>query len=207
MLFPSCRRILLFPLLSSPHGPNKVVLDPSCTWIRCTRVFSWYSNGPFNYDLVETFKTNAFNAFVLDRVIGPFGTCKGSLLVFLGWSTSGWLLGVEQSHFLKPSEMCLCIVFIASDFKALIIHKTKVCGGNHYSPTLIALWITIVIHNVLLFFLHFFFFFCTFFFTHSVLLSFPLFFPYSSFLSFLFLFCFIFPKLSLSILPFQYWAG
>jgi hypothetical protein len=42
--------------------------------------------------LVETFKTNAFNAsfnaFVLDRVIGPFGTCNGSLLVFLGWSTS-----------------------------------------------------------------------------------------------------------------------
>jgi hypothetical protein len=42
--------------------------------------------------LVETFKTNAlnasFNGFVLDRVIGPFGTCNGSLLVFLGWSTS-----------------------------------------------------------------------------------------------------------------------
>jgi len=38
--------------------------------------------------LVETFKTNAFNAsfnaFVLDQVIGPFGTCNGSLLVFLG---------------------------------------------------------------------------------------------------------------------------
>ena len=92
MMFPSCRRILLFPLLSSPHGPNKVMLDPSCTWIRCTRVFSWYSNGCFNSDLVETFKTNAFNvsfnAFVLDRVIGPFGTCNGSFLVFLGWSTS-----------------------------------------------------------------------------------------------------------------------
>ena len=91
MLFPSCRRILLFPLLSSPHGPNKVVLDPSCTWIRCTKVSSWYSNEPFNSDLVETFKTNAFNAsfnaFVLD-VIGPFGTCNGSLLVLLGWSTS-----------------------------------------------------------------------------------------------------------------------
>jgi hypothetical protein len=46
--------------------------------------------------LVETFKTNAFNAsfnaFVLDRVIGPFGTCNGSLLVFLGWSTSTCLL-------------------------------------------------------------------------------------------------------------------
>ena len=180
MLFPSCRRILLFPLLSSPHGPNKVVLDPSCTWIICTMVSSWYSNGPFNSDLVETFKTNAFNvsfnAFVLDRVIVPFGTCNGSLLMFLGWSISGWILGVEQSHFLKPSEMCLCIVFIASDFKALIIHKTKVCGGNHYSPTLIALWITIVIHNVLLFFCTFSFFFCTFFFTHSVLLSFPSFF-------------------------------
>jgi hypothetical protein len=38
--------------------------------------------------LVETFKTNAFNAFVLDGVIGPFGTCNGSFLVFLGWSTS-----------------------------------------------------------------------------------------------------------------------
>jgi len=35
MLFPSCRRILLFPLVSSPHGSNKVTLDPSCTWIRC----------------------------------------------------------------------------------------------------------------------------------------------------------------------------
>jgi hypothetical protein len=48
--------------------------------------------GPFNSDLVETFKINAlnasFNAFVLDRVIGPFGTCNGSLLVFMGWSTS-----------------------------------------------------------------------------------------------------------------------
>jgi len=33
MFFPSCSRILLFPLLSSPHGPNKIVLDPSCTWI------------------------------------------------------------------------------------------------------------------------------------------------------------------------------
>ena len=94
MLFPSCSRILLFPLLSSPHGPNKVVLDPSCTWIRYTRVSSWYSNGPFNSDLVETFKTNAFNAsfnaFVLDRVIRPFGTCNGSLLVFMGWFT--WMI-------------------------------------------------------------------------------------------------------------------
>ena len=92
MLFPSYSKILLIPLMSSPHGPNKVVLDPSCTWIRCTRVSSWYSNGPFNPDLVETFKTNAFNAsfnvFVLDQVIGPFGTCNGSLLVFLWWSTS-----------------------------------------------------------------------------------------------------------------------
>ena len=96
MLFPSCRRILLFLMLSLPHGPNKVVLDPSCTWIRCTKVSSWYSNGPFNSDLVETFKTNtfnaSFNAFILDRVIGPFGTCNGSLLVFLGWSTSATLL-------------------------------------------------------------------------------------------------------------------
>ena len=88
MLFPSCSRILLFPLLSSPHGPKKIVLGPSCTWIRCTRASSWYSNGPFNSNLVETFKTNAFNSFILDRVIGPFGTCTGSLLVFLGWSTS-----------------------------------------------------------------------------------------------------------------------
>ena len=47
--------------------------------------------------MVETFKTNAFNAsfnaFVLDRVIGPFGTCNGSLLVFLGWSTSKSVAG------------------------------------------------------------------------------------------------------------------
>ena len=52
-------------------------------------------DGPSNSDFAETFKTNAFNAsfnvFVLDRVIGPFGTCNGSLLVFLGWSASRWL--------------------------------------------------------------------------------------------------------------------
>jgi hypothetical protein len=40
------------------------------------------------WDITETFKTNAlnasFNAFDLDRVIEPFGTCNGSLLVFLG---------------------------------------------------------------------------------------------------------------------------
>ena len=51
---------------------------------------------------METFKTNAFNAsfnaFVLDRVIGPFGTCNGSLLVFLGWSAS---LKQELKHFNK----------------------------------------------------------------------------------------------------------
>jgi hypothetical protein len=92
MLFPSCCKILLFPLLSSPHGSNKVVLGRSCTWIRCTTTSFWYSNGPFNSDLVKTFKTNAFNIsfniFVLDRVIWPFGTCNRSLLVFLGWSTS-----------------------------------------------------------------------------------------------------------------------
>jgi len=86
-LFPSCSRILLFPLLSSPHGPNEVGLNPFCIWIRCTRAYPWYSNGPFKFDFVETFKTNAFNAFNLDRVIGPFGTCNGFLLVFLGWST------------------------------------------------------------------------------------------------------------------------
>jgi len=91
--------------------------------------------------------------------------------------------------------MCLCIVFIASDFKALIIHKTKVCGGNHYSPTLIALWITIVIHNVLLFFCTFSFFFALFFSLTVYYFPFLLFFPYSSFPSFLFLFCFFFPKI------------
>jgi hypothetical protein len=109
MLFPSCSRILLFSWLSSPHGPNKVVLGPSCTWIRCIMTSFWYSNGPFNSDLVETFKTNAFNvsfnAFVLDLyngqwtfkwVIVPFETCNGSLLMFLGCSTSrftlvGWI--------------------------------------------------------------------------------------------------------------------
>ena len=94
MLFPSYSTILLFPLLSSPYGSNKVGWS-FCTWIRCTRD-SWYSNGPFNSDLVETFKTNAFNAsfnaFVLDRVIGPFRTCNGSLLVFLGWSISSFYL-------------------------------------------------------------------------------------------------------------------
>jgi hypothetical protein len=88
LLFPSCSRILLFPLLSSPYGLNKVVLDPSCTWIRCTRVSSWYSNGPFNSDLVETFKSNAFNAsfnvFGLDRVIGPLWICNGSWCFWAG---------------------------------------------------------------------------------------------------------------------------
>jgi hypothetical protein len=51
--------------------------------------------------LVETFKINAFNAFVLDRVIGPFGTCNGSLLVLFGWSTSvklGTKLLFSTSH-------------------------------------------------------------------------------------------------------------
>jgi hypothetical protein len=101
MLFPSSSRILLFPLVSSPHGLNKVGLGPFCTWIRCTRASSWYSNGPLKSDLVETFKINAFNAFVLDRVIGPFGTCNGSLLVLFGWSTSvklGTKLLFSTSH-------------------------------------------------------------------------------------------------------------
>ena len=90
MLFPSCSRILLFSccVFSSPHDPNKVGLGPSYIWIRYIRASSWYSNEPFKYNVVETFKTNAFNAFALDKVIGPFGTCNGSLLVFLGWSTS-----------------------------------------------------------------------------------------------------------------------
>jgi hypothetical protein len=52
--------------------------------------------------LVETFKTNTFNAsfkvFGLDRVIGPFGTCNGSLLVFLGWSTS---------YLFKENRLCV----------------------------------------------------------------------------------------------------
>jgi hypothetical protein len=109
MLFLSCSRILLFPRLFSPNGPNKVVLSPSCIWIRCIRTSFWYSNELFNSDLVETFKTNAFkvsfNVFVLDFyngqwtfkwVIGPFETCNGPLLMFLGWSTSrftlvGWI--------------------------------------------------------------------------------------------------------------------
>jgi len=90
MLFPSCSRVLLFPccVFSSPHDPNKVGLGPSCIWIRYIRASSWYFNEPFKSNAVETFKTNAFNAFALDKVIGPFGTCNGSLLVFLGWSTS-----------------------------------------------------------------------------------------------------------------------
>ena len=108
MLFLSCSRILLFPLLSSLHSPNKIVLDPSCTWIRCTRVSSWYSNGPFNSDLVETFKTNAFNAsfnvFILDPVIGPFGTCNWSLLVFMGWSTS---LAIRWFSFSRDKRLWL----------------------------------------------------------------------------------------------------
>ena len=80
MLFPSCNMILLFPLLSSLHDPNKFVLDPSCSWIRCT------SNGPCNSDLIETFKTNAFiasfNAFVLDRVIGHLEHVMGPCWCF-----------------------------------------------------------------------------------------------------------------------------
>ena len=103
MLYPSCSMILLFPLLSSLHGPNKVVLDHFCAWIRCTKVSYWYSNGSCNSDLVEIFKTNAFNVsfgvFVLDRVIKPFATCNASLLVFLGWSTSpllSWSLPLSR---------------------------------------------------------------------------------------------------------------
>jgi hypothetical protein len=119
----------LFPLLSSPHSPNKVVLDPSCTWIRCTRVSSWYSNGPFNSDLVETFKTNAFNAsfnaFVLDRVIGPFGICNGSLLVFLGWSTS---TGVSQASCLNLQSYFLAITRLQQlcmEVAALLFHRSS----------------------------------------------------------------------------------
>jgi hypothetical protein len=81
-------------------------LDPSCTWIRCTRVSSWYSNGPFNSDLVETFKINAFNAFVLDRVIRLFGTCNGSLLVFLGWSTLTLFSFVNLNFVILLNKMC-----------------------------------------------------------------------------------------------------
>ena len=86
-------------------------MDPSCTWIRYTRASSWYSNGPFESDLIETFKTNAFNAsfnaFVLDRVIGTFGTCNGSLLVFLGWSTSSplYLKGFDLESKLESNKV------------------------------------------------------------------------------------------------------
>ena len=118
MLFPSYNRILWFPLMSSSHGPNKVVLDPSCTWIRCIRISSWYSNEPFNSDLVETFKTNTFNVFVLDWVIGPFGTCNGSLLVFLGWFASSPL---------SSKEFNLESIFVgrASPFPIVLVPRYK----------------------------------------------------------------------------------
>jgi hypothetical protein len=119
MLFPSCSRILLFPCLSSPHCPNKIVLGPSCTWIRCIRGGSWYSNGPFNSNLVETFKTNAlnasFNVCILDRFIWPFGTCNGSLLVFLGWSTLSFLSYKGGVDFLLTHLMFWNFLFLNID--------------------------------------------------------------------------------------------
>ena len=77
-------------LLLKFQGPNKVGLDPSCTWIKCTKTSFWCSNGSSLLALIETCRTSSFNAdfnvVVLDLVIGSIETCNGSLIVFMGWS-------------------------------------------------------------------------------------------------------------------------
>jgi hypothetical protein len=91
----------LIILLLKLHGPNKVGLGPSCIWIKCTKASSWYSKGSPCSALAETCTTSPFNvyfnAFVLDLVMGLFGTCNTSL-VFMGWSTSKKVLGVIKKN-------------------------------------------------------------------------------------------------------------
>jgi hypothetical protein len=73
----------LADLLSKLHGPNKGGLGPSCTWIICINTSSWCFKGSQSSALDETCTTIPFNAFTLDPMMGPFGTCNGSL-VFVG---------------------------------------------------------------------------------------------------------------------------
>jgi len=73
----------LSDLLSKLHGPNKGGLGPSCTWIICINTSSWCSKGSQSSALDETCTTIPFNAFTLELMMGPFGTCNGSL-VFVG---------------------------------------------------------------------------------------------------------------------------
>ena len=81
----------LIVLLSKLHGPNKGGLSPSYIWIKCIDASSWCFKGSLSSALVETCTTSLFNvffnAFALDLVIDPFGTCNGSL-VFVNWSIS-----------------------------------------------------------------------------------------------------------------------
>ena len=83
----------LADLLSKLHGPNKSGLGPSCTWIKCTKAFSWCSKGSPSSAKVKTCKISPFNAsfntFILNLVMGLFETCNGSL-VFMGWSISSF---------------------------------------------------------------------------------------------------------------------
>lgn len=86
------------PLLSKVYGLKKVELDSFCTWIKCIKTSSWCSNGSLIYAFTKTCKTSSFNVFVLDLVTSPFGTSKGSLLVFVGWSTSWCFWSYDSGH-------------------------------------------------------------------------------------------------------------
>lgn len=78
-------------LLAKLHGQNKGGLGPSCTWIKWTKASSWCFKGSSSSTLAETCTTsllNAYsNAFALNLVMGPLGTCNGSL-VFMDRSIS-----------------------------------------------------------------------------------------------------------------------
>ena len=123
----------LAALLLKPHSSNKVGLDPSCTWIRCTKTSSWYFNGPFKFDLAA-FKTNIFNTFFLDWVIGPFGTCNGSLLVFIGLPIS-WTprthytfqmgQGLKTKTFKKALNELVMQVSAKAELRDLLEHQVE----------------------------------------------------------------------------------
>ena len=108
----------LTALLSKVYGLNKVGLDPFCTWIKCIKASSWCSNGSLIYALTKTCKTSSFNAFVLDLVTSPFGTSNGSLLVFVGWSTSGCFGSNDSGH---EYEKLTQVFFLKKDFIILFI--------------------------------------------------------------------------------------
>jgi len=82
----------LATLLSKLHGLNKGGLGLFCKWIKCTKTFSWCFKGSSSSALTKTYTICQFNAsfntFVLDIVMGLFGTCNDQ---FTGWSISSLL--------------------------------------------------------------------------------------------------------------------